>query len=218
MSELLWLIFSYLFSSFPNGYLIPKWFAGVDIRKIDKEKLSGSNIFQNVGFVPGLLSGLLDVSKGVVAVLGAQYFGFSMTIQAFAGICALCGQMWPVFMKFWGGRGGSACLGSLLVLSWQVVIVGAILWILCKIISREKGAPIGMMLFIILAAILGAWWVKIESVYIFSTIALILVLIQRLLGKPGTLKKLKDKKVFLYRFFLDRDTRERWPNDKTGKR
>lgn len=209
MSELLWLFFSYLFSSFPNGYLIPKWFAGVDIRKIDKEKLSGSNIFQNVGIVPGLLSSLLDIFKGVVAVFGAQYFGFSMTIQALAGICALCGQMWPIFMKFWGGRGGSIVLGSLLVLSWQIVIIGVIFAILCKIISREKGTPIAMLIFIILAAILGVWWVKLESVYLFSTTALVLVLIQRLLGKPGTLKKVKDKKVFLYRFFLDRDTRKK---------
>jgi len=209
MSELFWLISSYLFSSFPNGYLIPKWFSRVDIRKIDKEKLSGSNIFQNVGIVPGLISSLLDILKGVAAVFGAQYFGFSMTVQALAGICALCGQMWPIFMNFWGGRGGSILLGSLLVLSWQIVIIGVVLAILCKIISREKGTPIAMLLFIILAAILGAWWVKIESVYIFSTVALVLVLIQRLLGKPGTLNKLKDKKVFLYRFFLDRDTRER---------
>jgi len=208
MKEVFWLLFSYLFASIPNGYLITKWMTGKDIRKIGAEKLSGSNIIQNVGVLPGLFSSLFDVLKGVVAVYGAQILGFSATFQALAGICALCGQMWPLFLNFWGGRGGSVLIGSLLILSWQTLFISGALWILFKIISRDKGAPLGMLLFLILATIMGFYFEE-ESVYLFSIPALFLVLLQRVLGKPGSLFEIKDKKIILYRFFLDRDTLKR---------
>jgi acyl-phosphate glycerol 3-phosphate acyltransferase len=208
MKEFIWLLFSYLFASIPNGFLITKWVSKKDIRKIGAEKLSGSNIMQNIGFLPGLLSGLFDAFKGVLAVRGAQIIGLSMIFQALSGIFALCGQMWPIFFNFWGGRGGSVLIGTLLILSPKTLFISAALWILCKIISWDKGAPIGMFLFLILAIILGFYF-KIKSVYIFSSLALLLVLLQRVLGKPGSLWKIKDKKIFLYRFFLDRDTLKR---------
>lgn len=203
-----WLLFSYLFASIPNGFLITKWMTGEDIRKIGREKLSGSNIIQNVGMLPGLLSGVFDLSKGVLAVFGAQMLGLSIFFQALAGILALCGQMWPIFLKFWGGRGGSVAIGVLSILSWEILLISAALWLFCKIISGDKGAPIGMFLFLVSAIILG-FYLKNESVYIFSIPALFLVLLQRLLGKPGSLWKIRDKKIILYRLFLDRDALKR---------
>lgn len=208
MIEFLWLLFSYLFASIPNGFLIVKWMTGKDIRKIGYQKLSGSNIIQNVGMLPGLLSGVLDLLKGVLAVFGAQILGFSVVVQALAGLLALCGQMWPLFLNFWGGRGGSVLIGVLSILSWKILLISATLWLLCKIISRDKGSSIGMLLFLISAIILGFYF-EIESVYIFSIPALFLVLLQRVLGKPGSLWEIKDKKIILYRFFLDRDTSKR---------
>jgi glycerol-3-phosphate acyltransferase PlsY len=203
-----WLIFSYLFGSIPNGYLITKWIKGEDIRKIGREKLSGSNIIQNIGILPGALSGGFDILKGVVAVYGAAILGLSPVFQAISGLLALSGQMWPVFLKFWGGRGGSVCIGALLILSLKITGVGILIWIISKLISKEMGAAIGMSLFLVLAIILGLYF-KEEAVIIFSIVAFILVLIQRVLGRPGSLSKLQDKKVILWRLLLDRDTRER---------
>jgi len=203
----LWPVFCYLFSSIPQGYLIPKWVSGKDIRKIDKEKLSGSNVIQNIGILPGVVVGLIDVLKGVIAVYGATRLNLSAEFIAISGISALCGQMWPVFMKFWGGRGGSACIGSLVILSPEILLISILPWILLRILWKKYGSSIGMILLIIISAILGFYFEE-KAVLIFSSVALFLVYLQRILGKPGSLWKIKDKKIILWRFLLDRDTKE----------
>ncbi|PIU42756.1 MAG: hypothetical protein CO034_03125 [Parcubacteria group bacterium CG_4_9_14_0_2_um_filter_35_11] len=208
MTEYLWFLFSYLVGSIPNGYLIVKWVAGKDIRKIGREKLSGSNIIHNIGFLPGVVSGFFDIFKGILAVWGAYKLGFPENIQAIAGLFALCGQMWPIFLKFWGGRGGSVCIATILILSPKIFWPSALLWIFSKIFSKGMGAAIGMSLFCITSIVLG-FYLSVESVVIFAIPAFILVLLQRLLGRPGSLSKIKDKKIILWRLLLDRDTKER---------
>lgn len=208
--EILFLIFFYLFASLPNAYLISKWIVREDIRKIGREKLSASNVIQNIGFLPGILSGACDVFKGVACVGLAYIFGFSSFFQILSGVIALCGQMWPIFMKFWGGRGGSVVLGVLLFFSVkngrvEIFLIPLIIWITLIFASKEYGSPIGMIIFLILSMIFGFYF-NIEEIYLFSIIAVILIFIQRILGKPGSLKNIKDKKVILWRIFFDRDT------------
>jgi glycerol-3-phosphate acyltransferase PlsY len=208
MLEYLWLLFSYLFASIPNGYLITKWVSGKDIREIDKQKLSGSNIIQNIGILPGALSGGFDLLKGIIAVFGAQMLGLTVIFQVLAGVFALCGQMWPIFFHFWGGRGGSVCIGALLILSFKIAGIGILIWIASKLISKKYGASLGMIFFLFISAILG-WRYEMDGVLIFSLVALILVLVQRVLGRPGSLKKIQDKKIILWRLLLDRDSKEK---------
>lgn len=207
MINFLWPLFCYLFSSIPQSYLIVKWVSGKDIRKIGREKLSGSNVIQNIGILPGVLVGLIDILKGVIAVYGGIKLNLPSGFIAISGISALCGQMWPIFMKFWGGRGGSVCLGSLIVLSPKAFFISLLPWILLKILWPKYGASIGMMLFIIINGILG-YSFGLEAIFSFSFSAFFLVSLQRILAKPGSLGKIKDKKVILWRFLLDRDTKE----------
>ena len=70
------------------------------------------------------------------------------------------------------------------------------------------GAAIGMMFFYIILGLVGTY-LNLPEVYIFSFIIFPLILLQRLLGKPGSLFKLKNKKSILWRLLLDRDTKER---------
>jgi glycerol-3-phosphate acyltransferase PlsY len=212
-TTIIWFLFVYLFSSIPNGYLITKWFSGKDIRKIGREKISGSNIMHNIGKGPGILSGGFDILKGVVATAGAYYLGLPPAYQAIAGILAVCGQMWPIFLKFWGGRGGATSIGAMLGLNPLLALSAIGIWILTKLISREMGAAIGMMIFYLVCGGFGIYF-GLKEIYMFSFIALFLVFVQRGLGKPGSLSQIKDKKVFLWRLLLDRDTKERMKSEK----
>lgn len=213
ITTIFWLLFVYLFSSIPNGYLVTKWFSGKDIRKIGREKISGSNIMHNIGMLPGLLSGGFDILKGTIATAGAYFLHLPPIFQAIAGILAVCGQMWPIYLKFWGGRGGATSIGAMFGLNPLIALVSLIVWILTKIISREMGAAIGMMLFYLISGGAGIYF-GLKELYIFSFITLFLVLLQRGLGKPGSLSKIKDKKVLLWRLLLDRDTKERMASEK----
>jgi glycerol-3-phosphate acyltransferase PlsY len=92
----------------------PYWVArlrGVDLRSVGSRKLGGSNLWKSVGPVEGAVGGLLDAAKGLAAVLAARALGLPLEIQLLAGLAAVCGQLWPVFHGFDGGRANSVGWG-----------------------------------------------------------------------------------------------------------
>ena len=121
----LWIILSYLLGSIPFGFLIAR-FSGKNILEIGWKKTSGSNVFKNVGKWQGVLTGALDVSKGYLAVYGAQKLGLSSEIQILSGLSAVTGHNWSVFIKFSGGRGIGTFVGAFLALSPQILLYSII--------------------------------------------------------------------------------------------
>jgi len=202
MKEIIWAIFCYLLGSFPQGYFVAKK-KGVDILKVGWQKTSGTNVMKNVGFFEGVLVALVDVVKGVISVLGAQMMSFSSEIQALCGIFCVLGQMWPIFLKFRGGRGGGVSIGVMLFLNLKITLVAFLFWIITKnILGKYDGAP-GMLVFfgmaITLSEIGGAFHYFVSHVLPF-------ILLQRILGPWGSLRKIKDKRILLFRLIFDRDT------------
>jgi len=65
----------------------------------------------------GALTGILDLSRGYLAVYGAQRLGFSPEIQIFSGVAAVTGHNWSLFLKFTGGRGIGTFIGAFLALA-----------------------------------------------------------------------------------------------------
>lgn len=120
--EILILILSYLLGSFPSGYIFTKIFSKKNILEIGWKKTSGSNVFKNIGFLPGILTAIFDLGKGYLAVFFAQKLNFSIQIQALSGVFAVCGHNWSIFLKGGGGRGIGTFLGSLLFLSPKILI------------------------------------------------------------------------------------------------
>ena len=122
------LLAGYLLGSLPSGYLAGRWLAGVDIREQGSGSTGATNVLRVVGKGPALAVFLLDVLKGTGAVLlakavladaGWQGNGLDGWVVG-AGLSALAGHSWPVWL---GGRGGKAVatgLGMLLGLAWPV--------------------------------------------------------------------------------------------------
>ena len=93
---------------------VPYWVArlrGVDLRAVGSRKLGGSNLWKSVGPAEGTVGGLLDAAKGLAAVLVARSLGLPLEAQLLCGLAAVCGQLWPVFHGFDGGRANSAGWG-----------------------------------------------------------------------------------------------------------
>ena len=84
---------------------------GVDLRRAGSRKLGGSNLAGSVGFGWGVAGGLLDAAKGPAAVLLAAAAGLPTAVQLWCGIAAVCGQAWPVFHRFDGGRANATGWG-----------------------------------------------------------------------------------------------------------
>jgi glycerol-3-phosphate acyltransferase PlsY len=127
-----WLIalVAYLLGSIPFGYLIVK-LRGADIRKTGSGNIGAANVMRNAGAVAGVLTLLLDAAKGYLAVwLASRLTGGSIRWMTVAAVAAVLGHMFPVWLKFKGGKGVATGLGVFLPICPMAVAAGAVLWIL----------------------------------------------------------------------------------------
>ena len=114
------LILGYLLGSIPSGWLAGRWLKGIDLREIGSGSTGATNVLRQVGKGPALVVFLIDVGKGAAAVLLARAFGQSDWIQVLAGLTALAGHIWPVWLNFKGGKAVATGFGMFLGLAWPV--------------------------------------------------------------------------------------------------
>ena len=118
------LLLGYLLGSIPSGFLAGKWCKGIDLRSIGSGSTGATNVLRNVGKGPALVVFLLDVAKGAAAVLIAsaltQNNPLNDWIQVLAGLAALAGHIWPIWLGFKGGKAVATGLGLFLGLAWPV--------------------------------------------------------------------------------------------------
>lgn len=115
------IILAYLIGSLPSAYIIGRLWKGLDIRQVGSRNMGAMNVFYQIGFIPGLIVLSVDIAKGAAAVALARYLGAPEIGQLLAGLAALTGHIFPVFLKFRGGRGGAACIGILaFLMPWGI--------------------------------------------------------------------------------------------------
>ena len=120
LTALLFLAIGYLLGAIPCGYLAGRWLKGIDLRDCGSGSTGATNVLRNVGKGPALLVFLLDVGKGALAVLLAKSVGLNDWVQVLAGLAALAGHIWPVWLGWKGGKAVATGLGMFLGLAWPV--------------------------------------------------------------------------------------------------
>ncbi len=110
------IVCGYLLGSIPSGYIAARLKKGIDIRSVGSGVTGAINVYYEVGLVAGILVLLVDIGKGIAAVLLARWLGVDLIFQLLAGLAAVLGHIFPVFLKFRGGRGGATSIGVLLIL------------------------------------------------------------------------------------------------------
>ena len=132
---------SYLLGSLPTGFLIGKYLKNIDLRNIGSGSTGATNVLRNVGKLPALFVFLIDVGKGLIAVTIAKEFANQDLIdsnqgymEVLAGISAISGHIWPIWLKGKGGKAVATGLGMFLALSWKVGLAsfGIFLLVLAK--------------------------------------------------------------------------------------
>ena len=160
-TALLLLAIGYLLGSMPNGYLAGRWLKGIDLRQCGSGSTGATNVLRNVGKGPALVVFLLDVGKGALAVLLAKSFGLNDWVQVLAGLAALAGHIWPVWLGWKGGKAVATGLGMFLGLAWPVGLACFGLFMavisLSRIVSLSSVvAAIGLPVLMVLAGASGA--------------------------------------------------------------
>ena len=114
------LLISYLLGSFPSGFLYAKNLKGIDLRYVGSGSTGATNVLRNIGKWPALIVFILDVFKGFIAVKIAYFFLSDNIFQVLAGLFAITGHIWPIWLKGKGGKAVATGLGMFIALSWKV--------------------------------------------------------------------------------------------------
>lgn len=125
----------YLLGSIPFGLLLTRAAGLGDVRNIGSGNIGATNVLRtgNKGLAAATL--LLDGLKGTAAVLLADYW-FGQVPAMLAGLGAFLGHLYPVWLKFRGGKGVATYIGVLLGLSWQAALIFIAIWAQVAIVSR----------------------------------------------------------------------------------
>jgi glycerol-3-phosphate acyltransferase PlsY len=128
---------AYLLGSIPFGLLVAKVFGRGDVRKEGSGNIGATNVSRVAGPLAGILTLLLDGAKGAAAVLVAgRYSNDSAMWMVIAGLAALVGHCFPVWLKFKGGKGVATAAGVYLALCSSAFLAGLILFLLVAGFSR----------------------------------------------------------------------------------
>lgn len=134
MSILAALAFGYALGSVPFGLLLTRAAGLGDVRSIGSGNIGATNVLRtgNKGLAAATL--LLDMLKGTLSVWAAGRFGAEAGL--FAGLGAFFGHIYPVWLRFKGGKGVATYLGILLGLSWKIALLFAAVWVIIAYLFR----------------------------------------------------------------------------------
>ncbi|MFN3301926.1 MAG: glycerol-3-phosphate acyltransferase, partial [Patescibacteria group bacterium] len=112
-SNLLAILIGYLLGSISPAYFLGKILKGIDIRKEGDGNAGTRNAYRILGPGPGIITGIFDISKGVLAILLTSQF-VPPFFAYLAGLAAIFGHIFPFYLKFKGGQGGATVSGILI--------------------------------------------------------------------------------------------------------
>ena len=134
MDILIVILLSYLSGSIPFGLILTKIFGGQDIRNIGSGNIGATNVLRTGNKLLAALTLLLDILKGYIPVIIAQQY-FPELIQL-SCLLAFLGHIFPLWLKFKGGKGVAIYLGILLALSIQLGFLFMFTWLTVSLIFR----------------------------------------------------------------------------------
>lgn len=133
--SLLGLLPVYLVGALPVGYLVGR-VVGIDVRQHGSRNIGATNVLRTLGRLPGVITLLLDVAKGYVAVAIALALGPEPWWGSVGAVVAVVGNCWSVFLGFRGGKGMATGLGVFLRLMPLAVVPAIVVWVAVAAISR----------------------------------------------------------------------------------
>jgi glycerol-3-phosphate acyltransferase PlsY len=145
------LLGAYLIGSIPFSYLVAKW-RGIDVRTVGSGNVGATNVMRSAGTVPGLIAFALDAAKGAIAVMLAQRLARAHPgpmmphVPAAAALLAMLGHIFPVWLRFRGGKGVATGAGAFVPLAPVAAGLAVLVFAIATLATR----------YVSLGSILGA--------------------------------------------------------------
>lgn len=135
MKTFIIILFSYLIGCFSSAYFLGKVSKNIDIRSYGSGNAGATNALRVLGKKMGILTFVLDILKGIIAVFLGQFI-LGVNGGLLASIFVVVGHNFPIFLGFKGGKGVATSLGVLLVLNWQTGLICLLIGVVFIVITR----------------------------------------------------------------------------------
>ena len=127
---------AYLIGAIPFGFIFYWLYEKKDIRRVGSGNIGATNVTRSLGILKGILVLLLDMLKGVIAVYLAQWILGDIRWISIAGLIAIAGHMFPIYLGFRGGKGVATWIGVFLVLAPHGLILSLVLFFIAVLLTR----------------------------------------------------------------------------------
>jgi glycerol-3-phosphate acyltransferase PlsY len=135
MTDLLAVVAAYLMGSIPFAQLLSRR-RGIDLRRVGSGNVGATNVLRTLGVRPAVLAMMLDAVKGTVAVLIAQRLTNGVAAPVAAGLASMIGHVYPVWLRFRGGKGVATAAGAFAVLTPVAAAVAVGVFLLTVALTR----------------------------------------------------------------------------------
>jgi len=160
-TPVLWLLVpaGYVLGSIPFGYLLVRLRSGRDVRAVGSGNIGATNVVRAAGWSTGVATLVLDLAKGFFAVwLAGHFSGGNIRFMMYAGVAAILGHIFPVWLKFSGGKGVATALGVFLMISWAgvaaavaVFAIVVLFWRYISLGSVSAAAALPLLVYLLYA-------------------------------------------------------------------
>lgn len=190
------IVLGYLLGSLPTGLLLVRALTGIDIRERGSGNIGAVNVFRTAGLAVSAAVLAVDMLKGAAAVLAARAMDQPDGVLVTAGLAAIAGHNWSVFLRFRGGKGIATSFGVLVAILPVAALIAAGVW--AAVVGLTRYASLGSLLAVASVPVV-MWWRGAPPAYLaFGAVTLVLAVyrhwanIGRLLA--GTELKVTDRK------------------------
>src|ERR1700687_79546 len=136
MTAFVFALGGYLAGSIPFALIVSRAFALPDPRTYGSGNIGATNVLRSGSRIAALLTLAGDAAKGWAAVLVARELGATEELLALVAICAFLGHVFPVWLRFRGGKGVATAAGVLIALDWRVGLAVIVVWLAVAALSR----------------------------------------------------------------------------------
>ena len=192
MTAVLFALGAYLLGSIPFAILVSRAMGLADPRTYGSKNIGATNVLRSGNRVAAILTLVGDAGKGWLAVLLARAFGASEEIVALVGLAAFVGHVFPVWLRFNGGKGVATAAGVLIAIDWRLGLSVVVAWLLVAVATRYSS------LAAIVAALLApvvAWYLLGTGSILFAVIAMGAILIWRHQGNIVKLLRGQESRI-----------------------
>ena len=177
-------IISYLMGSIPFGFILTKIFLKKDIREIGSGNIGATNALRTGNKIIGYLTLILDILKAVITVLYVKFF-FQESIYI-SSLCAFLGHVFPIWLKFRGGKGVATYVGILFSINIYFGVIFLVSWAITFLVSKYSSlsslvASASIPIYLLILS-------RFDQVFFFTTMFILIFFTHR-----ENIKRLKNK-------------------------